>query len=388
MRRNVFSALVPGALGVALAAGTVLAQVAAPPPAVPQPATKPQLNPADPQNGVRLSKVAAFVGPETVAVAHLDLSKVDWQTSQKWVDQVVKAFGGDMQPGGGAATFDQQVKKAQAWTSDMRKAGADHVFVVLNLSKAGSPPAAAVVVPVDKQANADTIRKLLTPPADAPESAQLGTAVIHNAVVLAEPKELQAFQQQPKAAGGGQGVQTLEQAMASVGSAAGHVAFIATPAVKDSLRQMMGAAPAGAPQGVTPQGDGAAANPARTAVDQVEWMAIGFDAGLQGSLRFVAKTATPQAADQMAADARQSLAGLKQNELLGQTKDLDRLIAMLTPKAQGDRVTLTLSGEQLTQLAQQAAVLVPRAAPIEEPQPASSRPQPTPPADRPVPPGR
>ncbi|MGE5607986.1 MAG: hypothetical protein ACM359_01920 [Bacillota bacterium] len=319
-----------------------------------QPATQPTTQPTG-QGAQSVQQIATFISDDAVAVARLDLPRVNPKAVEDWLNGFIEAAEPDPQVR--QLQMDKlhnQTQAVQNWTSKMRQAGVEAVYAILNRQTQpvqagpGEPQeilAAMIVVPLKPGENPQTIQDLLLPKNQGQQGdagQRPATAVIRDAVVLAPKNWLDRLQQPAQ-----RDVQGVQQAMTSVEGSAIQLTFLPSAKMREVAAAMADQSGGNLPQGVTPQD-------LKVISQDMQWMAIGLDTPPQQALRGVVQASNPQSAQEMLATIHKLLDAAKQNKTFAtRVPNPERVLKMLTPTAVGDRLTVTLDSQQMDQLFKQ-----------------------------------
>lgn len=304
----------------------------------------------------RAAAVAPFLGPHTVAVAHVDVARLDVEAVERWLRDLVRAAETD--PAGrdeSMRRLDEPMRHLRGWLSGMKQAGGRDVFVVLDFDPAAkrddgaaAKPTPLVVVPLGRGANAEQIGKMLNPARKQPPpegvALRLQTASVHRAVVLGTPGQIEMLRQQDEAGAGGSPA-GLDKALEAVDGEAARLVFVPSESVAAALRQLAARAfgRAGAAQGDAAEWRGVAGS--------VRWCALKIEAPPQVSLKLVVQAADEPGAKRVAEALDQTLTRLRRDpESRAEAPGSDAVAQLLAPKVEGDRVAVSLGNGELMQL--------------------------------------
>ena len=350
VRTGIISAV--AAVTIASFVASAPAQQQEQPPAQQQQQQQQQGQPAD----VETRHLAPFTGSDTIAVGHVDLSKVDLKSAEQWVLGVVRAA---QMPAGEqraiASRISGGVGVAQPWIAELKKAGADRMYVVVNQitnpqpGQAGQAGASqqssslAVIVPVDPADDAQAIAKMLQPSDDqqVPVYEKARTEVMHDAVVLANEQALKRLRD-----GIAGEAAPLIDALRSVGGASTQIAYRPTGRLEQVLHMFSSAMPEAVREPV-----------GQLQIEQnVEWAALGLDLPRTQAAKLVIDAKSAEAAQRLLAQVNGILDALQQQKQAagaGSEPQLASNVQLLKPTVEGDRLHVTLSNEQVERLMQQ-----------------------------------
>jgi Protein of unknown function (DUF1559) len=262
--------------------------------------------------------VAPFLDEQTIAVGHVDLTRVDVNAIAEKLSEYGKLAGDEI---------DGPKKKVSDWLGAWTKAGVRELYVVVSLADVpGLPP--LVVIPLEEGADAKSIGETLgrTKPFREYKFEKVGSALVGGAEkTLSRLKGLKP-DNRPE----------LAKGFAAAGDMAVQVVLVPTNENRRVAEEIMPKLPqelGGGPITIVTKG--------------VQWAAFGADVSPQMSLR-----GTIQSQDgETAKNLRDLIARFYQ--LLGEegpkdrkARDLfpgfDKLAEQLTPKAEGDRLVISL----------------------------------------------
>lgn len=271
----------------------------------------------------RAAAVAQYLDHQTFAIAHVDLSKIKLDELRKLlVDKAAL-------PKEAADSIERDEKQVSDWLASLHQAGAQEAYVVLSLADLPRWPP-FVVVRLAKDADVEALKERILrgpQPQEAPPLVEIESIgenlVVGHATTLTRLKQLKA---------------TEKPALASAFKAAGDTDAQLIVLASDDTRRVLTEA---LPRLPAPLDDYSGKDLA-----PIQYAAIGF--------HFPPKLATQvtvQTSDEASATRLRGLAveGLKQ---LGAQKPVqemfpkfDELVRLLTPKQQGERLSVVLNDE-------------------------------------------
>jgi hypothetical protein len=278
---------------------------------------------AEPGADARARAVAPFLDEQTIAVARLNLERLDPAAAATWVRKAGRLSAEqsqDLEEALDLAALRQRL-------GQLTGAGARDLYLVFSLSDVPRVP--CVVMPVPEGADAGKVRDQLgkTLHQDRPGWQ---VAVQNNAVVGGSERALKRLKGlrpvvRPEAA----------EAFAAAGNATIQFLFLPTADVRRVFRELAPTLPPALGGGST-----------RPLTDGLRWAALGADLPPRQSLRMIL-----QATDAMAARELQALlTGVAQSvgrqpRVRRLLPEFDKLGRLLTSQVKGDRVVLSLSGK-------------------------------------------
>ncbi len=297
--------------------------------ALPAVAAEPKFDPE-----ARARTIAPLVDNQTLAVVHLDLSRIDVERLATKAKEIGKLE---------AEELDRYRKPLEEWLTAFRRAGGKDLYAVLSLS--GLPTSPLVFVPLEAKADAQAVAKLLS---------NLGlteSEVRDRGVFAGKPHTMARFRTtdapKPNPEVERAKLTMLSKAFDAAGDSTAQIILTLTPELRRALEEAMPALPKEIGGGST-----------KSVTRGLLWIAVGLDLTPSFSLRVVI-----QAAD---ADSAKSLRGLinsvlthlaRKKELRALFSDVDKIINLLIPTVAGDRLSLNLDEKQLTPILQPAAAL-------------------------------
>jgi hypothetical protein len=262
--------------------------------------------------------VAPFLDEQTVAVARLDLTRLDAGALTK----ALVDLGG--MPAGETAGLKGD---ADRWLAAFGKAGGKEAFVVFSLSD--FPDGPFVLVPLGEGADPKALAALL----DLPGVPAGPREKVSDHVLFAGSAAALRRLRSPKPAAR----PDLAAALAAAGGGPLRVALAPPPDLARVVDEMMPVLPKEAGGGSS-----------KVLTHGVKWAALGLDAPPKLALRLTVQSpdaASARALGEGAARALKALGG--QKEVVAALPNFDKMAAALAPKVEGDRVVLTLEGDDL-----------------------------------------
>jgi len=279
--------------------------------------------------------IAPFIDAQTVAVGHLDLTRVDVAAAEARFASLAGIAPGQADP------MAENWDAAAAWLAEARRAGIKELFVVVSLADMPREPV-RLVVPLKKGADAQDIKKiralLFSGRADGPVEAtpldrpgwrpKRMTAVAHNAVVFASAEfieRLPAMTPHPRP--------HLAEAFAAAGDSTAQLLLLPTADHRRVAEEMMPVMP-----------DQFGGGPGSTWTRGVQWAAIGIDGPPKPQLGATIQSADAAAAKALHEAIQRAYAALGTfRPVQDVLPDFDKTAPALTPTVEGDRLTLKLA---------------------------------------------
>ena len=282
----------------------------------------------------RAKQIAPFIDEQTVAVMHLDFSRVDVEATWGVISKLLKE------------TEDHDVKelanakdRVKELVEGFLKSGARDIYLIISL--ADIPPEPLVfVVPLRPGANERAIRALFysgkidgptSRPAEQNFGPHEGTQVIRGAAVKAHQMALErvgGMIPHPRA--------ELAAAFAAAGDTAGQILILPTDDNRRVIEEMMPTLPeeiGGAPSITVTQG--------------LLWTAVGVDGPPKMAVRAVVQSKDSTAAEALSQTITSIYKTIEENKkVLEIVPDIAKLTAMITPAVSGNQLTLKLDDKQ------------------------------------------
>ncbi|QOV87716.1 hypothetical protein [Humisphaera borealis] len=298
-----------------------------------------------------LPGAANFIDDKTMIVGYVDVPAVEPEALLNWVVTMLKA-GQSPQEEIDGATYALRglVPPAKKWVGDFGRAGGKALFVVVS-SDALVPP--VVVVPVDRRANGNALAELLKSPFGVPlpsgfipTPGKPGPGIpygyhvdrIGDALALGNPQTLRKaneLSRQP----GRPARPELTAALADSGGTV-RVAFAMTEPLRTILRSIGPNLPAEL-----------GGEPTATLTEKMSWATLSFDApagrSTDASLRLSMQAVDSDAARRLKNIAVAVFRTTVNDGDLGKHPDKDKVLTMLEPQVQGDRVEVRLDPAEM-----------------------------------------
>jgi hypothetical protein len=274
---------------------------------------------ADDKSEARARTVAPFLDAQTVAVAHVDLTRIDADALLNWVAEV-----GRLQK----QEVEEPRHTVHGWLTELTRAGGKELYVVVSLTDV-LIEAPLVVVPLAGDADAQAVRRVLERVEafkqlnfDARDQMLLGGS-------MAARKRLQNAKPAPRP--------ELAQAFTAAGDSTAQLLLLPTPDTRRVLAELLPELP--------PQVGGGSTRPL---THGLRWAAVGMDLPPKLSLRLVLQSPDADAAGKLKEMLTRLVTTVaKQREVRAFVPDIDRLAEALTPRAEGDRLTISLGEPEL-----------------------------------------
>jgi hypothetical protein len=279
----------------------------------------------------RARKIAPYVDGLTVAVGHVDATRID--------PKALRAQLGEWGLTDNEGTLEAADANLKTWLEAFKQAGGRELFLIVNLDDVPQYPP-FVIVPLEEGANARAIAGLLcSGRADGPDQraprdpgpTPFNTCVKLGNAVFAGTADVLARVKGMTAAPGPE----IAKAFEAAGDTAGQ--FLVRP-TEDSRRIINQLVPK------LPQELGGQSSSVLT--QGVQWMAVGVESSPRLALKLVIQSENASAAQQLQhliANAFSLLA--KQPELRKLLPNIEQLAKAFTPQVAGDRVVLTLDAQ-------------------------------------------
>jgi hypothetical protein len=263
------------------------------------------------QSAGQTCSAAPLVDAETLAVAHVDLSRGS-------VDAIVDFIGQRMPDE--KPSLAAQGRKAAELLQTFRRAGGRDVYLLVSVSTPGPLSGVLLEIPLGPQADETAIRALLGPAAKS--ARRVGDCLVLPAgPTAAVPAAFQPIER-PE----------LAQALAAVSDAPVQVALIPPASARRVVEELL-------PQLPPAVGGGSSTVFTRG----MRWAALGIDLPPQLAARFVIQATDAQTAAALQAQWAAGIEFARQAEPVRQlVPEVDQLSTLLAPHVEGDRWLLTL----------------------------------------------
>jgi hypothetical protein len=281
------------------------------------------------------SRIAPFFSGHTFVVVRADLSKIDPAATEQWVKDIAKVIQTDPK------AQEEQLKQFQgvsaqvkSWLAEFKKAGGEQLYVVVAFRDGEMVP--LTIAPIEEGDDAPALQRLLTPQDQQAADVKMATAVMHNAVVLGPANQLEALRTGPRG-----DTKDVDQALADGKDAAVQIVFVPTKALLPLFN------PDQLPKGL--DGQALAKLP-----EQMRWMSLTLTAPPKFSTQLTVQARDNAVAQQMAEQINNTLKALRQDEnVKKEVHNLTQLTQMLTPKVEGERLTVRLTQDDVNTLLRQ-----------------------------------
>jgi hypothetical protein len=282
--------------------------------------------PFDPET--RALAIAPFLGGQTIALAHVDVTRVDVERLAAMFTDVGYVAAEEIAP---------LKQAAQPWIVDFKRAGGKEIYLLANAEDVPQP--FSVVVPVEGPANANSLLQLLRGPASAQprpfQPLNLGAETAENVdgFIFAGSKAALARYRTGKPASRPE----VAQAFAAAGDTAVQLLLVPTPDIRRTIEEIIPTLPAAV-------GDG----PSTTLTHGFLWAAVGVDGPPKASLRLVVQSKDATSANSFHTLLENSSKALAQaKQVRRSVPNAENILPLLVPTVAADRLTLKLDpGEQ------------------------------------------
>jgi hypothetical protein len=270
--------------------------------------------------------VAPFLDDRTVAVAHVDLTRLDVDTLAK---QLAALTGFKLEE------FGDEMKIVDDTLQALRKAGAKDVFVVTSLTDLPNEPP-FVVLPVDNDADARAILALAPKIGQRPGSeATFGFEQIGKAVIVGSDtvrKRLKTLKPQARP--------EVAMAFAASGDGIARAVIFATTDTRKILEETL-------PDLPPDLGGGSI----KVLTRGLKWASLEIKATPQMKVHWLIQAADKDSAKELLDLLKKSLKLLAQvQELRDIVPNVDKLLEGFVPQVDGDRLTLTMDDATLAKV--------------------------------------
>jgi hypothetical protein len=259
--------------------------------------------------------VAPLVNAETVAVVHVDFSRVAIEPIAAWAGRILGESGGEL-----PKPSQEMAKQVDAF----RRAGGKDFYAVVSLGGEGLVPRVRIMVPIDPHKDEKALRATLGIHPDS--IRRVGdTLVIRSNYRTPSTTEFPPAER-PE----------LTAALAAAGDAPVQAVLIPPASARRVIEELV-------PQLPKEVDDG----PGTVLTHGITWVAASMDLPPQAALRVVVKSQDAQAARMLQAKWLAVLTFCREEAGKNLSKwqippRFEKLAALLTPKLENDRLTLTL----------------------------------------------
>jgi hypothetical protein len=265
--------------------------------------------PFDP--ATRAKAIAPFIGEQTVAVVHVDLTRIEVDPLLDKIVQLVPE-----------ATYDVEDQRAdiEHGHAAFLKAGSREIYYVVSVDFPRGPTFG--VIPHAESVDVDALIACVGPP---PKEGVI--QVVKGALLVGDPHVLERVKtMEPDPRG------ELARAFEAAGDTAAQVLLLPPAHARRVIEEMMPTLP-----------EEISGGPSTILTEGLLWAALGVDAPPKMSLRLVIQSQDKEAA---AALRSKWLAAVRflsaQEEARKRLRNIEEAAALLTPEAKGDRLVLTL----------------------------------------------
>ena len=267
----------------------------------------------------RARAVAPFLDAQTVAVAHVDLTRIDADALLDWAAEVGPPEGKELEV---------SRRDLRGRLADLTRAGARELYVVVSLADLPREPL-LVIVPL--AAGTDT-KALVRELGRAPALEQLHWETLDQALVGGGEDALQRLRTSkavPRA--------ELAKAFTAAGDTTAQVLLLPPPDARRVFEELLPTLP--------PQVGGGSTRPL---THGLLWVALGVDLPPKLSVRLFAQSPDADSARALKDPLARLLKGLgEQPAVRDFVPDIDRLAEAFTPQVEGDRLTVSMGDKEL-----------------------------------------
>jgi hypothetical protein len=275
---------------------------------------------AEPDAAARARVIAPYLDEETLAVAHVDATRLRVDALTDWLAKTTKID---------AKELDDPRQMAQQMIAAFTRAGGRDAYVVISLADVPDQP--LVVVPLREGADAKALKTLLA-------TTGLEKAEVRGSVLLAGGRRALERLQALKPAARPE----VEEAFAAAGDTTAQVLVLPTANLRRAFEEVMPRLPSDA-----------GGTPITPLTRGLRWAAFGFDLPPGASLRVTMQCRDPASAVALRDLLMRTCKAVgQQKEVRDYIPDYDRLAALLAPRVAEDRLTLVVNEEQALPLVQ------------------------------------
>ena len=284
----------------------------------------------------RGAAVARFIDNDTLAVARVDLGRLDPKAIEAWLAGAAKA-GGGADSGALVKQLAQARAQSEKWLAEFRKAGGGEVYAVVGVADLAEFPS-VILIPLAPGADANALEGLLSagdPGAPPEQRGGMRFDRVWNVLIGApDAKALERMR----------AVKPVERPdLMKALDAAGDAPLAAAAAPSADRRRALHELLPNLPQEL---GGG----PTTVLTRGAAWANLALRPPPDGSLRLVIQSEDAEAAKALGAVVDRALALVAKGPW-GQGQEMGKLLGAMKPRAEGDRLLLTLDDPGLRQMA-------------------------------------
>jgi hypothetical protein len=267
----------------------------------------------------RARAVAPFIDGQTVAVAHADLTRIDADALLDWTAEVGRLEKKEIKD------FRRELR---GWLDDFTKAGGKEVYVVVSLADLPIEPP-LVIVPLAAGAEAQAVRRVL---GRVKAFEQLHFETFGHALVGGSASAQKRLRNAKPAER-----PELAKAFAAAGDTTAQLLLLPTPDTRRVVAELLPMLP--------PQTGGGSTRPL---THGLLWAAVGVNFPPKPSQRLLVQSPDADSARKLKDLLSQILKSVaEQREVRDFLPDIGRLAESFAPRAEGDRLTLSLVDKEL-----------------------------------------
>lgn len=267
----------------------------------------------------RARAIAPYIDGRTVAIAHVDLTRIDVDALLDWAIEV-----GHLE----AKEIEEPRRESRGWLNDLIKTGGKELYVVVSLADLPFEPP-LVIVPLAADAEDQAVRRVL---GRVKAFEQLHFETFDHALIGGSASARKRLRGAKSAAR-----PELAKAFAAAGDTTAQLVLLPTPDTRRVVDELLPMLP--------PQAGGGSTRPL---THGLRWAAVAVDLPPKLSLRLVIQSPDADSAGRLKDLLIQILNTLAaQREALDLQPDLGRLAEVFVPRVEGNRLTLSLEDKEL-----------------------------------------
>ncbi len=275
--------------------------------------------PAADKADARARTIAPFVDEQTVAVAHVDLSRLDADALLDWVAEVGRVDKKELE---------DARREGRAWLADFRKAGGKDLYFLVNLTDLAAD-LTTTIVPLAEGADAQAVRRVL----ERMEAFKQLHFETRGQVLLGGSEAVRKRLKSAKPVARPE----LAKAFAAAGDTAIQLIVLPPPDTRRVVEELLPTLP--------PQLGGGSTRPL---THGLQWAALGVDVPPKYSIRLSLQSPDAESAEKLK-DALVPIlkSAAQQRAARDFYPDMGRLAEKLTPRVDKDRLILAASDKEL-----------------------------------------
>lgn len=292
----------------------------------------------------KAARIAPYLDDQVVAVGRIDVTRIDADSVQSFVEQIARTAEPQTQAAQEAAsTIRDTRKQADRWIAEFTKAGGTELIAVCSVADIQLPAQgniAFLIAPLTPSADAGAITRLLdsgdaAAPASAPtkdNSTPVSSMVcerIGQAVFAGSKSTLQRLRTMQPASR-----PELEKVLEAAGDAPVQILILPSEQTRRIIEGMLPNLP-----------EEAGGGPVTAITRGMLWAAIGIQTRPDVAFQIVIQSQDAEAAQALSRVLANASRFLRSSDVAKELPQLDEILDLCKPTVAGDRLTLALSAE-------------------------------------------